>query len=217
MINEDKRFIFTHNPKTGGSAVKRYLNGLNLSFKRGDWHYSTEQLCGYADRDYTDYFKFGTCRNPFSRLVSAFVYNCRNCSNPHDYNWKRYPDSFAVLKKWVSFDGGDLVNNFRYFVKSEDFSKIFDNRWPIHFRQQFRFFTPKHLDFVIRYENLNQDFQKALEKIGYISHQNLPLVNSSDHLPYREFYDIETMQLVVNKYREDFNIFGYNPLFLGQE
>lgn len=214
MISEELKCIFVHNPKTGGTSIKNHLHSIG-KFSKMEWHYDIEKLCNFATGSVADYFKFATCRNPYERLVSAFVYNCRNCANPSDYHWKSYPDSYAILKKWVSFDNGDLVNNFRYFVSSEDFDKIFDQRWPIHFRQQYRFFTPKHVDHVIRFENLNDDYKKALEKIGHTTTDELPTINSSNHIDYRKFYDIQTMNIVNTKYREDFNIFEYNSLFLG--
>jgi len=214
MINEDNGFIFIHNPKTGGSSVKQYLHNLNLSFKKGDWHYSIKQLRGFTDRDNTDYFKFGTCRNPFSRLVSAFTYNCRNCVNPNNYHWKSYPDSYPILKKWTNHNNGDLINNFRYFVASKDFDKIFDRRWPVHFYPQSKFLKPKDVDLLIRFENLQEGFREAITRIGIENSAKLPLVNSSNHVHYKEFYDIQTMDIVSKKYREDFTVFGYDPLFL---
>lgn len=214
MISDDLNCIFVHNPKTGGTAIKNCLQRLG-SFTKQDWHYDAEKLFGFADRDHTSYYKFGTCRNPFSRMVSAFVYNCRNCADRNNYHWKSYPDSYAILKKWISPNQGDLINNFRYFVNSEDFDKIFDRLWPVHFKPQHTFFTPHHVNCVVRYENLQEDFLHVLSELGDSTIKSLPVVNSSNHVDYKEFYDSDTLFRVVDKYRDDFTIFGYTPFSLG--
>jgi hypothetical protein len=66
------------------------------------------------------------------------------------------------------------------------------------------------LDFVGRYEALDEDFRKALSHIGIAEALQLPQVNKSDRdRDYRRFYDDATKGIVADWYRREITHFGY--------
>ena len=135
------------------------------------------------------YFKFSFVRNPWDRLVSC---------------WKNkiVEVGYAGMKnRHMSFD------TFVIMVTEGQWKSYHD----IHWAPQTMCFPHKLVDFVGKFENLQEDFNIICDKIG-ITCEQLPHVNktkleSSRH--YTEYYNDETRQLVAEKYKKDIMLFGY--------
>jgi hypothetical protein len=68
------------------------------------------------------------------------------------------------------------------------------------------------VDFVGRYENLEQDFAKAMQAIGLKGKAKLPLANiSADHgkRDYQRYYTSQTRDLMGEWYAREIAAFGY--------
>jgi hypothetical protein len=66
------------------------------------------------------------------------------------------------------------------------------------------------LDFVGRYESLNEDFECILERLGLAGRVDLPRLNVSQReRDYRHFYNDSTRALVGDWYRREIEHFGY--------
>jgi sulfotransferase famil protein len=60
----------------------------------------------------------------------------------------------------------------------------------------------------IRFENLQEDFDRICEKVG-IPIQTLPHKNASDRGHYSDYYTDETRRFIAEKYAQDLENFGY--------
>ena len=60
---------------------------------------------------------------------------------------------------------------------------------------------------ILKYENLNKELNKFFEK-----KINLPTINKTEHEHYLEYYNEESLNIVYNRFKKDFEKFNYNKL-----
>lgn len=225
MICRDYNCLYVHIPKTAGQSVEQFfmdLLGLDWEHDRealllqsnDDPARGTEKLahlsaseyvdCGYLpQQEFSAYFKFSFVRNPWSRILSEYRY--RNYF--HHLSFRDF-----VLNK-LPRPGWD--DQYRHVMPQYDM---------LHDRQ-----GNLLVDFVGRFETLQQDFDKVCERLGIVD-SRLPHRNRSDKKSrdlkrkirnflfmngenrfqnMAEFYDDETRAAVTEYYRKDIDAFGY--------
>ena len=201
MISHKHKFIFVHINKTGGTSLELILRKLSALYV-GKWdnklyaknwdgkHNLIEKYRKLAKKEigFKNYFKFTIVRNPWDRLLSNYFY-----------------------RKYIKYDGFIQDMSFKEWVvnsKTGDYS--FENSLSKH--EQFDWITDNHkevlVDFIGRFENLQEDFDIICDKIG-IPRQELPHKNKSKHKHYTEYYNDETRSIVAEKYAKDIEYFGY--------
>ncbi len=205
IISHKHKFIFFAIPKTGTHSVRQALRehfgpddieqvGLfvqkRFSFPElkdfSSGHVSVKQIQPIiGDAVFNEYFKFAFVRNPFDRFVSY-------CS-------------------FMSRDTGAFAANPKEFMKY-----ILMQLKPLDhllFKPQCEFVVDQDeklaVNFIGRNESMQNSYDEICSKIG-IPSATLGLVNSSLHRPYMEYYDSETLELVTNQYKKDFDLFGYH-------
>ncbi len=155
----------------------------------------------HGSRIWNKYFKFAFVRNPYSRLCSYYFYHRSNRYRPGPkHSQGKEIAKINTFKKWA-IQG--INANIQYKQGTSAVGQGWWSQIPQHY------YLDRELDFIGRYENLQNDFDYACEKIG-IEPYELPHYNKSEP-PYKwkELYDDELMELVYDFYCDDFRIFGY--------
>jgi hypothetical protein len=188
------RCIFVHVPKTGGISVSKSLFG---NYSGG--HYEIEWYRRhYQKRTFSRYFKFSFVRNPWDRLYSAFNFLGSGGFHSGDQQW--FEENLA---KYTCFDDFVLAWLSTETVRSGH----------IHFRPQHRFLCSISgellVDFVGRFESLEQDYEFVRQRIG--GGADLKHLNSSrQNTDYARHYSREAAERVARVYSRDIELFGYS-------
>ena len=183
MISHTHNFIFIHIPKTGGSSVDSVLKKYVRRFVLHEYLYPNVVHKAEKRNGFLNYFSFCFVRNPWDKIVSQY-----------HFNRDKFGFSDATFEEYVcAFDAGKRISWFNYDFLS----------W----------MTDKQgnmlIDFVGRFENLQNDFDYACEKIG-IPKKKLPhMVKSENRKHYTEYYNEKTKSIIANKYAKDIEYFGY--------
>jgi hypothetical protein len=206
MISDEHKAVFVHIPKTGGSTIESILfknnfraNGDNKSWNNDNciedptkWipkHTRANEL----PSKYQKYFSFTFVRNPWDLMVSCYFW------------WTQRTLSKHALKSRTEFGKYLKEKGFDYFIRSKQSSCINEC---CHINQGQSYWINNKIDFIGRFENLQEDFNIACDKIG-IPQRELPHKNKTKHKHYTEYYDEETKSIVAEKYAKDIEYFGY--------
>ncbi|HNQ03393.1 MAG TPA: sulfotransferase family 2 domain-containing protein [Thiobacillaceae bacterium] len=187
---DEHRCIFVHIPKAAGVSVSKKLFGC-----LGGGHAPIDDFAHvFSPAEFADYFKFTFVRNPWDRLLSAYMFLSNGGFNGDDEEWAR--DNLASYGNFTDFVRG-WVNTKNIWTKQ-------------HFYPQSYFLKTEGrlaVDFVGRFENINEDFARIARHLGVDAH--LEHLNSSGRKDYHDYYDEECREIVGRVYREDIELFDY--------
>jgi hypothetical protein len=196
MFSETHRAVFIHIPKCAGNSVRTVLRQCGFSRPSLDEHPedirsgfyrrgTAERLRRHGDRALWERsFKFCVCRNPYDRLVSGWSF-CRANQN--------------------------LNVGFPYFVRHMRTFDAFTIVWHclLPQRQHIVIDDVPVVDAVCRFETLEYDFEVITDRLK-MTGRPLPHRNRSAHRPYREYYSKELQDIVFERFKMDFDYFGYD-------
>jgi chondroitin 4-sulfotransferase 11 len=196
-ISHKYKTIFVHIPKTGGSSVEKLL-GITIgkdnlySYCPPVYQHMVPRIIKeYIEDDvWTSYYKFTIVRNPYTRIVS-------------DYVWMQQYKATGVYG--MSFN--DFIKLRHKIVKNDAYAT---NMYYDHFIPQVEYFKDIIYDNVCYYENLKNDISEVMQKIN--CDVDLPHVNKTKHDESMKYYTKEDIKLVNDMYKDDFIDFNYEML-----
>ncbi len=198
MLSLRKQFLFVHVHKTAGNSIQSILR-----------NYSEDEVV--ALRAHQDGIERFGLRNP--------NYQIKKHSTLSDYRTALGPEVFAGLYKFACVrNPWDRMISF-YFSPSrqvtswdrKDFKKLVAATSPVadYLRLGDEADPFKNVDTVMRFENLEQDFQGVCDRLD-IPRQTLPEYNRSTRGHYSQYYDRKLQDLVSERFAADIGRFGYS-------
>lgn len=223
MISHKYKCIFIHIPKCAGTSIESALGHLDGHTGRGGQDHRTIRMIEqpvinpniFSNKEniievlrrikyktkpvlnpnnkltvtndqFREYFKFTIVRNPWARAFSWYKNVMRDEIHKRNLNIEEEISFNRFLQKFV---GKGMLRPQTFWLKSFD-GKI-------------------HLDFVGKFESLQEDFGKVCEILS-ISQIELPhkIKGSSDD--YQYYYDKESMDLISKFYEVEIDLFGYS-------
>lgn len=216
LISHDRKVLFVHIQKTGGSSITEILakNIPDIYRYKAKHEFA---IIGMEDlKEWDRYFKFAFVRNPWDRLVSWYtmINNARRVrwhETLLDSRKKKHYRQVRENKLWrYVFDNS---STFKEFVKN------CIGRIEIE-RQVFYSFAFNQLDyisdsngklivdFVGRYENYDRDLREVLRRLEF-NQECILQENRSVHNHYHTYYSPEMEEIVRDRFRKDIEYFGY--------
>lgn len=198
MISFQKHFLFVHIPKTAGNSIQTVLRD-----------YSEDQLVALR-KEQDGVERFGL-RNP--------KYKLKKHSTLAEYRTALGEQQFGDLYKFTCVrNPWDRMVSY-YFTPTQN-AALWDRK---EFRKMVRkalsctdylALDPsqkdpfKNVDYVMRFENLGDDFRIVCQALG-ISPTSLPNYNRSEREHYSKYYDDELRELVRARFVTEIERFGY--------
>jgi len=204
LISRTHRFIFIHIYKNAGTSITRTLlpfstnrwqRGANVILKKLSvsyldpkpyaTHIAASKAASMMGRGaFESYFSFAIIRNPWDWQVSLYTYMLKSTGH-HQHELVK---SFGGFDGYIRWRCTEEVRYQRDFVFSEDGEQL--------------------VEFIGRFERLNDDFQRICSRIGISA--SLPELNMSKVRPYQEYYNEERKELVRRAFEPDIRLFGYD-------
>lgn len=195
--NNNKKFIYVHIPKTGGTTIGKVLDTTENNGIVG--HISLKDIKKrLGSITYKKYISFTTVRNPWSWYVSWYFYLKQKNKKDSDFK-KEYEilnkDSFEEWIKFVYNTRNNLV-----------FSNGGDNTPKYQQMLNWGFDGEKYVDYFIKIEELSEE---RLREIGLNTKYIHTKSNTTIHSHYSTYYNDITREMVRSMHKEDIQYFNY--------
>ena len=183
MIDHERRLLFIHISRTGGSSIELALCGR-------DWwlidpaskHLSAAQARAYYGEEiWRRYVKFAVVRNPWDRVVSMWAAR----------SW--HQDLHAL----------DHYNMLKFVQQLRPHPN--ENCGSLHYHE----ILDQPLDYVLRFEHLQQDLSTMLCACS-LPDVALSRAECGVRGHYSNYYNDESVDLVRRLFRRDIELYGYD-------
>jgi hypothetical protein len=209
-LSHKKKFVWYRVPKACSRTILYFLK----ENKCIDFGFSPLPIRRPKEEGYNteynilwdDYFQFAFVRNPFSRLLSAYLDKVQNTSKIRFYDQFTGLSFGDFLKKLCQLDLGKVRSNCNTY-------NLIDK----HVAPQNLIIPSEKISFIGKLESFETDFKFVCGKLrldydfDYVvkKESNPKKLNQTNHGDYREYYDNESIQLVTDAYKKDIEQFKY--------
>lgn len=204
VISHEHKFVFVEVPHTGSHSISNELISLYGGETILRKHANLSQFLNQATSAEKSYFKFATVRNPLDYMVTHYLKLRTN-----------HKGQFTNKKKLL-INGGHITNEHLkqfQFVHDEgnDFTSYLRKFFNINYNNWF-LVGHKHFDYVMRFENLQDEYGKVISSLGLEKRRPLPHINPTsrkDKKDYSQYYTDDIMEMVIRNFGPFMKKWGY--------
>ena len=210
-----KKLRFLHITKTGGQSIAKAALKHNIKWGINDQQFMEGRfvvhnlLSNVINAKAYDWFT--VVRNPYERLVSEYNF-FHTAANPYDPIERRKKDAIFI----AGYDPLQ-INEYKNFGVNKFIQceiPLINHKKPFkkfRFLQQSEYFEDGFNIHVIKFENLEEEFNELMLRYGY----EITLdekINVSNKIASIEDLSAETIKLINETYKEDFIRFNYKMI-----
>lgn len=232
-ISNKYNYMFVNNPKVASTSLLKELQtfeNVRVAEKMLNPHQRNKSplrtMASISHDDQIDLlnseelYRFAFVRDPFSRLLSAYLSKITIPFKTFKFDRSKANHNPPKAKIITLLTGKEVDENTDMTVDIDfaSFIKAICSQDPadmdLHWKPQFDLLQPDKIeyDFIGRFERFNEDFSAIKAKLG-INAEAEPQYSSNRTRAYEKlnaYYTEELQNLVRDKYKVDFENFGYS-------
>ena len=213
MICHNKKCIFIHVPKTGGTSIEHSFGKVRMKGNKVKKHPKTKHhtLEDYKlshIKEYNSYYKFTVVRNPWEREYSLWKF--MNETYNKKINLRKIFNMFKGKGRGVRHSFKEYLYNLEkdidFYIEDSAF------QWKLLFRDQVEYIMVDgflELDQIIRFERLELGYQEMCRTLDRYN-APLPKIFYSGSDSHLDNYDQESIDLVAKIRKKDIDFLGYS-------
>jgi len=179
--------LFIHIPKTAGTAIERWIkkHGGNPIGNMGKHDAKHSDMFDQRNKNILsdkEVFCFSCVRHPYTHVVSAYFYINK---------WEQFIKAPFTLEDWILKE------------------KMLEDKWNgVCKKLQHEYLDLDRLDYLMRFENIDNDFQRVMQHFGSLT----PLYNHEQFISRTSTVTLtdDMKEKVYNHYKRDFEIFNFS-------
>lgn len=202
VISHKYKYVFIEFPLTGSTSVSKALvenyDGTRILHK----HSSYFDFAKIATVNEKKYFIFSTIRNPLDQAVSRYF----KYKNDH---YGRYT-GFIKSYKFDHYIYQYQIKRYKYVSNSKSFNDYFLKFYKLPYNSWSTISHP-YCDYVMRFENLNYDYEEALKRIGIKNPLPLQVVNKTnkENTSFVPYYSQDSIKRAKKVFAIYMSLIGY--------
>ena len=197
VISHQYKYVFMQTMKTASTAIAKELCEKYAGEMILHKHASYGEFLAQAKPQEKQYFSFAGVRNPLDVAVSRYELR-KSARGPSRDQVNR------MQNRYIDDTGASFSQFFTEFMvnRGVDFATV-----PLNWRSS----SFQSIDYIYKYENLQQEFSAILSLAGIHQLRPLPLVNkTSGKAHFLEYYDETTLQFAYTLFEDYLRRWGYD-------
>jgi len=189
-INVNYKNVFIHVPKCAGSSMER------LYFVGGAAHMNLYHITRRPNFN-KSFIRWAFIRNPYTRIASAY------------FAMSGVTETERIIKREHKTFKDFIMNIYKYLPKSIDYKVEYGGYQVYHILPLYYYLKDDkyEMNFIGRFENLQEDWKKLTKLIGVNS--KLYHINKTTKKPtnYLSLYDNDMKSIIESVYKLDFEYY----------